>query len=303
MKLLRSLLFSTAALAAAALPGFASAGTILVSYNGDNSVHRFDSLTGADLGTFASTPGPSGIGFDVLTSTVYVASYANGTILKFAADGTALGSFVTGLTGVGPSGLAVDSTGNVYVTLYDGAAINKYSPAGTLLGSFSTGGAYPDGIAFDSSSNSLLVNYYTGPGSGAVHRFSLTGSDLGSLVTGLSNPLPITVDGSGNFYLSEWTLSTLKKFSPSGTLLSSASAQLYGLVINENNLLLGANTFGQSITQYDLNLGSPGTFASTGAQYPGYLALIPEPSRALLLAGGLIVSALYRRRGPLERTA
>lgn len=269
------------------------AGTLLVSYS-NNTVHQFDSLTGADLGTFTSTPAPSGIGFDVLTTAVYVASYGNGNVRKFSATGTDLGVFASGLSG--PSGVTVDSLGNVYVANYTGSSISKFSPAGASLGTFSTGAFFPDSLVYDASSGTLLVNYYTGGTGGEIHRFSLAGADLGTVAGGLSNPLPITVDSIGNIYIYEWTGGTLKKFSSGGTLLGSVvTPQSYGLAINENNVLLSAQLFATSIERYNLSLTDLGLFAPTGGPNPSYMTIIPEPSRTVLVALG-VGALIFRRR-------
>ncbi len=64
------------------------ADTIYVSYSGDNTIRKFDSFTGADLGVFASTGlnQPQGLAFDS-TGNLFVANYGNNTIMKFTSDG------------------------------------------------------------------------------------------------------------------------------------------------------------------------------------------------------------------------
>ena len=47
-------------------PGASRADTIYVSYNGNNTIQKFDSVTGVGLGVFASTGlnEPGGLAFD-----------------------------------------------------------------------------------------------------------------------------------------------------------------------------------------------------------------------------------------------
>jgi hypothetical protein len=122
------------------VPGVARSDTLLVSAS-NNTILEF-SLTGQDLGTFASAGlnQPLGLALD-RSGNLYVANVADGTIRKFSPTGQDLGIFAsTGLRF--PAGLAFDRSGNLFVangqqrpgqTDY---SIRKFSPTGQDLGDF-----------------------------------------------------------------------------------------------------------------------------------------------------------------------
>ena len=156
-----------------------------------------------------------------------------------------------------PSGLAFDSAGNLYAAITDNTVV-QFTVGG--VGSvFASGLSDPQGLAFDSAGNLYVANY----GEGTINMFSSTGTDLGVFASGLSGPQGLAFDSAGNLYVGNGNNNTIVEFTPGG-------------------------------------VGS--VFASTGLNYPWGLAFgpdtesVPEPSRALLLAAGLGVTVLRRRR-------
>ena len=155
-----------------------------------------------------------------------------------------------------PSGLAFDSAGNLYAAITDNTVV-QFTVGG--VGSvFASGLSDPQGLAFDSAGNLYVGNF----SSGTIMAFTPGG--VGSVfASGLSGPQGLAFDSAGNLYVGNGNNNTIVEFTPGG-------------------------------------VGS--VFASTGLNYPWGLAFgpdtesVPEPSRALLLAAGLGVTVLRRRR-------
>lgn len=276
------------------MPLSSQAALILASFGATDEVRMFDSVTGADVGAFASgIADPSGIGFDPVNGFVYVADFNANNVLKYTTEGTLIGSFGTGLSG--PDGLTVDSFGNVYVSNYLGFNVKKFDSFGNLVTTISTSGR-PEGMGF-ATNGDLLVNIYTGTFGGTIRRYDSSGVFVNTFASGMTNPLGMAVDSAGNVYVTNFGAGTVFKYSSSGTLVDSATLGYngYGLAINELGELLVSNPSGPNIQRYDLDLNSLGTFATT-ATGPLYLAVVPEPSSTLLLVMGLGTLIVWRRR-------
>ena len=90
----------------------------------------------------------------------------------------------------GPSGVAVDSSGNVYVADTYNNTIRKVTPAGVVT----TLGGMPGNIG-------------TANGTGSAARFS--------------NPAGLAVDGDGNIYVADFYFNTIRKGFPALRILDS----------------------------------------------------------------------------------
>ena len=297
-------------LAALLLPVPATqAATLYVSDSnaiGQSTIDRFDSTTGASLGTFVNTNSniSRGLAFDS-AGNLYAAYIGTSTIEKFTSTAGALSSsgsvFASGLST--PQGLAFDSAGNLYVANTGNNTIGKFTPGG--VGSvFASGGllSNPTDLAFDSAGNLFVSNHgdnrilqFTSGGVGSVFangtvlgpeglavdsagtlyeanadaNLITTGSAGTSSVfasSGLSQPLDLAFDGAGNLYAANFGNSTIEKFTSTAGVLSST--------------------------------GSP--LVSSGVIAPTFIAFgpasAPEPSSTLLLLGGLGAVLLRRRR-------
>ena len=232
-------------------PGVAQSDTLLVS-TGSNTILEF-SLTGQDLGTFASTglSNPLGLALD-RSGNLYVANVGSSTIRKFSPTGQDLGLFAS-LLGIGcPTGLAVDRSGNLLVADLCVSVVREFSPTGQDLGTFaSTGLSNPEGLAFDSAGDLFVSN----TGSDTIRKFSPTGQDLGLFAsTGLHFPAGLALDRSGNLYVANEGSNTIRKFSPTGqdlgdfAVLSTQSRFLVIAVPAFAGTPGSANCHGQSVS-------------------------------------------------------
>ena len=198
---------------------------------------------------------PSGMAVDS-SGYVYVADTNNNRIRKISSTGavtTLAGSSAGDDDGAlaaakfnGPTGVAVDSSGNVYVADYINDRIRKISPASvvtTFAGSSSgdddgTGTAakffYPSGVAVDSSGYVYVADYsnhrirkISSAGVVTTLAGSSAGDDDGTgTAAKFYNPSGVAVDSSGNVYVADTSNHRIRKISSAGvvTTLAGSSA-------------------------------------------------------------------------------
>jgi hypothetical protein len=210
-------------------------------------------------GTAASFRGPSGVAVDG-SGNVYVADDSNHLIRKITPGGvvtTLAGSGSLGSangTGTaasfrGPSGVAVDGSGNVYVADRSNHLIRKITPGGvvtTLAGSGSAGSAdgtgtaasfsYPEDVAVDGSGNvyvadrsNHLIRKITS--AGVVTTLAGSGSEGSTNGTGKAAsfylPSGVAVDGSGNVYVADDSNLLIRKITSGGVVTTFAGSSGY----------------------------------------------------------------------------
>ena len=229
--------------------------------------YTFTTLAGQSL--FGSADGtgsaarffhPQGVAVDA-TGNLYVADTNNHTIRKITAGGvvtTLVGSpgnsgSTDGLGGAarffGPSGVAVDATGNLYVADTANHTIRKITAAGvvtTLAGSpgvcgstDGTGGAArfnsPVGLAVDGAGNLYVADTANNTirkitAAGVVTTLAGSPGASGSADgTGSAarfwNPQGVTVDGTGNVYVADTSNNMIRKVTAGGvtTMLAGST--------------------------------------------------------------------------------
>ena len=302
-----------------ALPvsALAQSGSVLVSF-GSNTIREF-SLTGEDLGIFASTglSGPLGLALDRFGN-VYVANVGNGTIRKFSPTGEDLGIFASaGLHE--PIGLAFDAAGNLFVSDIFDNTIHKFSSAGQDLGTIASllGFGCPTGLVVNRSGTLLVADQC----SSVIRQFSLTGQGLGIFAsTGLSNPQGLAFDTAGDLLVSNTDnggpfRNTIRKFSPTGedlgTFASTGLRFPAGIAVDRAGNVLVANEE-QRPGQIDYSILS---FSLTGEDRGDFVVISDQP-RFLVIVGpsfagtpgtaschGKSVSALTHQFGSVHAAA
>jgi uncharacterized protein (TIGR03437 family) len=217
------------------------AGNRTAGYTGDSGA-----ATSAELSS------PDGIAFDS-SGNLYIADSANqrirkvsgGTITTVAGSGTAgySGDKATGVTGTatdaelrGPSGVAVDSSGNIYIADTGNHVIREVSGgiittiAGTNTGGYAGDGGpavdaeltFPGGVAVDSSGNIYIAD----SGNNVIREITVDNGNINTIVgagatsTLLNNPNMVLVDKNFNVYIADTDGLRVLEFSPAnGTVI------------------------------------------------------------------------------------
>jgi len=302
---------------------------LFVSSFSQNSIRRYDEITGAFLGTFISA-GSGGLsaphrGIFGLDGNFYVASANNDCILRYNGQ---TGAFVDVFIQNGAKGLPagtldypVDLTigpdGSLYVSSQLNDSILRFNAnTGTFMDSFVLSGSGgldgPSGIQFHNGD--LFV---AGRFSSAVYRYDgATGAyetTIGSGVLNTAFGLDFGVDG--NLYVASGGSQRVYRFDPStgtslGAFFSAGSGGLSGSIGVEfgpdgNLYVASLNT--DSVKRYN---GTTGAFlddfvaAGSGSlDQPNFMTFaVPEPSAWMMLAeGGIWWGLRGRRRVPADR--
>ncbi len=267
----------------------------------DDTIERFDSATGADLGTFVSAGlnGVYGLAFDK-SGNLYAANdpdglVGSGSISKISPAGVVT-TFVTGLTT--PRGLAVDLNGNIYVSSSMLNTIRKISSTGFMSPFVTAGLDSPRGLAFDTNGFHYVANSGSGISGNSISKVSTTGV-VTLFKSGVTNPYGLAFDGIGNLYAANLSLGTITKITNTGTVSTFASGftDPYGLAFDGTSTIFAANSSDNSIDQVTLG-GVVSPFTLT-VNSPTFIAFspVPEPTAGTLAALGF-VGWIARRRQP-----
>lgn len=188
-----------------------------VTNQGNDTVAKFNSagVYQGFFGSTATTPVPSGIGFDPANSLLYVANTGDNSFSIYNPANLMSGPTRVTPTGAGaldsPQQIAFDAVGNVYIASFGRttgvSSVQEYAPDGTFLRTIgttpntnATGGA--EGVAVDKSGN-IFVSFLN---SGTIEQFNAAGVDQGVFASGLASPAylqltPQAVPEPGTFAL------------------------------------------------------------------------------------------------------
>jgi streptogramin lyase len=216
-------------------------------------------------GTNARFSGPSGVAVDT-TGNLYVADQNNNMIRKIDTNGNVItlagnnaitnaqgwsGGYADGIGTnarfAGPSGVAVDGSGNVYVADQDNNMIrkidtngnvttwagnntltNQWGPIGGYTNGIGTNALFsgPIGVAVDGSGNVYVADKYNS----AIRRIDT--NDVVTTVIADSSvfygPMGVAVDGSGNLFVTDSDGNAIREISATGVLTTLAGGS-YGL--------------------------------------------------------------------------
>jgi DNA-binding beta-propeller fold protein YncE len=164
---------------------------------------------------------------------VYVTDL-NGSVFRFAPDGTLLGTFGGGRLET-PGGIAVDRAGNVLVADRDQFRVDVFSPSGDLLRSMSRplreGGLYARDVALDASGNVWVLS----DGQGLV-KFSPSGDLLATVSESLRgedrpayNALGIVAEAGGNVLVADTQVGRILRYGEGGRVQGGSGGALISL--------------------------------------------------------------------------
>jgi len=134
----------------------------------------------------------------------------------------------------GPTGLAVDASGNLYVSNFGANTVQVYNPSRTLIRTISNGVNQPFGVAAGPWGYVYVANF----GGGTVTSYDAKGN-LVNTITGLVNPLNLTVDGLSDVWVIDQSLTRLSVFD-----LGNASIYSQSLAGSTTSAFLGVSEYG-----------------------------------------------------------
>jgi streptogramin lyase len=206
---------------------FDTSGVSWVVDYGDSHITLLDPtgapLSGADGYASQHLLFPVAVATDARCN-AYVANQSSNTVTQVLADGSAFTDFTVG---EGPSGIAIDASGNIWSANYYGDSVGLVSSSGTVLsGTGYTGGGidHPQGIAPDGSGNIWIANY-RGPSLSELAGVPTTGSTSapspGTILSpaagwapdaGLAEAFGLAIDAAGNIWITNFATNLLTEF-------------------------------------------------------------------------------------------
>jgi len=205
---------------------------------------------------------PQGVAVDG-SENVYIADFNNNRIRKVNTSGvitTIAGNGTRGYSGdggaateaelSGPSGVAIDASGNIYIADAGNGRIRKVITSGVIstiagngtVGYSGDGGAataaelfYPTSVAIDGSGNVYIADTYNNfvrkmNTIGVITTFAGNGTfgysgDGGAATTAeLNYPYGVAVDGSSNVYIADYVNNSIRKINGTPTIISALPA-------------------------------------------------------------------------------
>lgn len=286
------------------------AGNVYVTDVHNNRVQKFTS-SGTYVAQFVSLPtlgyptdveiGPEG--------NVVVLDFndtVSPRIVRFAANGSLIGSWPLPTGDLTRGGIGMDRLGNVYVATSGGNKILEYTQAGTLLTQWGTTGSGdgqfsdPEDVAVDAAGNVYVAEYsnqriqkFSGSGetpTATAASYVLKIGTFGSGAGQMNGPWGTCTDAAGNVYVSDTQNNRVQKYSSTGTFLTqwgstgSGNGQFNlprGIAVDGNGTVYvvdGGNNRVQKFTSAGTYVGQWGSLGSGAGQFNSPVCVAVSPS-------------------------
>ena len=249
---------------------------IFVSNYGNNTITKYDAVTGQSLGVFANTGlnQPTGLLFrnagNSYDGNLFVVNDGNDTVEQYTPSGKDLGAYVS--LGSGTYYGVANYAGHLFIANYGTSGIQQDGGVHIITPSWHANA--PVGLANDSQGNLYVANH----GDNTVDNGASSFSQF--ISTGLNGPTGLAFDGNGNLYVSNTGTNTIKKYSSSGADLgvfaSTGLNQAYGLAVDGSGNLYVANSGNGTIEKFSPTGADLGAFAS-GLSQPMFIAIQTFP--------------------------
>ncbi len=166
----------------------------------------------------------------------------------------------------GPSGIAVDSSGNIYVTESSNDVIKKMDANGNNITVLGSGFDYPNGIAVDSSG----YIYVGDVNNNAMKKMDANGNNITTLGSGFWLPYGVAVDSGGYIYVADinynpYDINAIKRMDASGnniTTFSSGFDSPYDVAVDGSGNIYVIDAGDDTVKRMDANGNNVTTLAS-----------------------------------------
>ncbi len=220
---------------------------------------------------------------EVRADSFFVTNFGINTITRYDKNGN--GALFTKSFVNGPTGIALDASGNVYVATTDNT-IKKFSPEGADLGVFARNTlTNPMGLAFDREGRLYVANF----AGNNVQRFAPDGTDLG-VFADVMQPTGLAFDSAGTLHVASLA-DSIQRFTAAGAALPSIASptlnQPQGLAFDSSDVLYVANNASNTVEM----------FSPTGVDLGPAAAVSGEASAGPLQDNSTQVHIAYRTDG------
>ena len=177
---------------------------------------------------------PQGLAFNPTDSTLYIADYGAGKILKSDAQGNT-SVIVSGMNQ--PRGLTFDNLGNLYVANSGNGSISRITTSGVVT-TYATGFNNPYALAFDKTGNLFVTSY----GSDSIFKVNTIGVTT-LFNSSVSRPTGIAIDSLGKVFVASErnnSIYLVQSFSTSSVFATGFNAPKFLIIPEPSTWILSS---------------------------------------------------------------